>query len=199
MERLNLLLVLNLGLLLAGCPGDDSTDEGGDTGTAGDSTTMNNPGTTEAVDSSGDPGSSSGDPGSSSGDPGSSSGDPGSSSGEPESTGDSTTGEPALSFANDVYPIIEANCSCHVDGGPGGLEMPDAGTAYGNLVDVPSNNAANAQDRVEPGDPDASFLWHKLNGTLAGGEGDPMPDGGPQLGAGDLGTVEQWILGGAQP
>ena len=106
-----------------------------------------------------------------------------------------------MSFATDVYPIIEANCSCHVEGGQGGLQMPDAATAYGNLVDVPSNNGANDDDRVEPGDPAASFLWQKVDPDhdLEPGEGARMPDGAPELNPPELAIIEAWITGGAQP
>lgn len=106
-----------------------------------------------------------------------------------------TTGEPALSFAADIYPIIMTECGCHLGNAPGQLAMPDADTAYANLVGVASIQVD--QDRVVPGDPDNSYLQDKITGTQA--FGDPMPPMGPLLGAADQMTIETWIAGGALP
>lgn len=118
------------------------------------------------------------------------------SSGEGESTGGST-GEPPPSFGNDVQPILDANCSCHFDAAPADLSFADA---HENLVSVASTEAAGLA-RVEPGSPDDSYLWHKVNGTHAsvGGSGDPMPAPSGGLDAGSLATIEAWISGGAEP
>ena len=62
------------------------------------------------------------------------------SSGEGESTGGST-GEPPPSFGNDVQPILDANCSCHLDAAPADLSFADA---YENLVSVASTDAQGA-------------------------------------------------------
>lgn len=126
------------------------------------------------------------------------------SAGETTGPGESTTGseggstgEPGPSFASDVQPILSANCDCHVDAAPAGLSFTDA---YANLVSVASTEAAGL-DRVEPGSPDDSYLWHKVNGTHAsvGGSGDPMPAPSGGLDAGSLATIEAWISGGAEP
>lgn len=108
-----------------------------------------------------------------------------------------STGEPPPSFANDVQPILDANCSCHFDATPADLSFANA---YENLVSVASTEAAGL-DRVEPGSPDDSYLWHKVNGTHAsvGGSGDPMPAPTGGLDAGALATLEAWISGGAEP
>ncbi len=50
-------------------------------------------------------------------------------------------------------------------------------------------------DRVEPGDPDNSYLIHKLEGTQA--VGDRMPQGGPFLDEETIGDIRQWIADGA--
>ena len=201
MERLNLLIGLTLGLVLTGCPGDDTTDDGAGTTAGNDSTTTNTtPGTTmqaEDTTTTGEPSTTTGEPSTTTEEPSTTTEEPSTTTEEP--TTDTTTGEPALSFAADVYPIIMANCSCHVEGGSGMLPMPDADTAYGNLVDVPSANMTNGQDRIEPGDPDASFLWHKVNGTLEMGEGSRMPLMAMPLDAALLATIEEWIMDGAEP
>jgi hypothetical protein len=199
MKTLNLIIGLSLGLSLTACPGDDGSEEGGGTAESSSSGTPTTTPmtTTEAEDTTttSPPGTTTDEPGTTAVEPDTTADDTGSTTDEPGTT----TGEPALGFEADVYPIIMANCSCHVNGASGMLPMPDAATAYGNLVDVPSANAVNNQDRVEPGDPDASFLWHKVNGTLEAGEGGQMPLMAAPLGAGDLATIEQWILDGAQP
>ena len=51
---------------------------------------------------------------------------------------------------------------------------------------------------IEPGYPDRSYIWLKLNNrqTAAGGTGRSMPTSGP-LSQADLDTIESWILQGA--
>jgi hypothetical protein len=119
-------------------------------------------------------------------------------SGEEGSSGPGeSSGEAPLGFARDVQPILQASCNCHIDAAPAELSFIDA---YANLVDVPSTEAPGL-DRVEPGAPDDSYLWHKLSGThvAAGGSGDPMPAPAGGLDAGSLATIEAWISGGAEP
>ncbi len=112
-------------------------------------------------------------------------------------TDDGTTTEgPADVFVDDIYPnIISPNCSCHVGGEVGGLAMPDADTAKANLVSAASGQSSLS--RVEPGDPENSYIIHKLKGTQAdvGGSGDQMPQGGAALSDGDISSIESWISG----
>jgi hypothetical protein len=90
---------------------------------------------------------------------------------------------------------------CHATG----LEAPAADLdlfdgAYANLVDQPSGQLPTMM-LVAPGEPENSYLWHKLLGTHldVGGEGDPMPATGYPLDDDTLGRVEAWILAGAPP
>jgi len=114
--------------------------------------------------------------------------------------GDSSTGEPAgLSWAMDVYPVVIANsCGCHAKS-LGGLTMTNAMDSYAILVGVPSWQTD--LDRVEPGDPDKSYLFHKLSGTQdsVAGSGLWMPAGGAKLSQEKLDLVAAWISDGAQP
>jgi hypothetical protein len=64
------------------------------------------------------------------------------------------------------------------------------------------------QPYVEPGDPDGSYLWHKIMDTWQGAPSNgvccamPLPDAGMDPGllpAADLDLIEQWILDGALP
>jgi hypothetical protein len=75
-----------------------------------------------------------------------------------------------------------------------------AGEAYGNLVGVPPVNVvANSAGllRVDPGDPDNSFVLKKLRGELVDGEGEPMPRDLKRLHHLHLDLIEEWITAGA--
>ena len=78
-----------------------------------------------------------------------------------------------------------------------------AGKSYQNLVEVLSFNAAAKADglfRVKSGDPENSFLVHKLHSDGShhvGNYGSPMPLGLPKLSFGQLEYIEQWIQAGA--
>lgn len=117
------------------------------------------------------------------------------------SEGSGATSEPAgLSFAVDVWePLLAPNCNCH-DSGTGGLKLgEDAAGAYAALVNVTSDELPE-MDRVEPGDPAASYMLHKVKGTHleVGGSGFQMPYAHP-LRPGQQATIEQWIADGALP
>lgn len=167
------------GLLDDAEPSASAEDDGGSTGTP-DPTTGAEP----DGDSTGTPDPTTGP-------------EPGTETGEDGSSGPESSGEAPPSFARDVQPILQASCDCHVDAAPADLSFTDA---YASLVDVPSTQAPGL-DRVEPGAPDDSYLWHKLSGThvAAGGSGDPMPAPAGGLDAGSLATIEAWISGGAEP
>ena len=70
------------------------------------------------------------------------------------------------------------------------------GAAYAALVGVPSSNKPGAV-RVIPGDPDNSYLIHKLEGGPAI-VGERMPrTAGPFLTAGQMLVIRRWIQLGA--
>jgi hypothetical protein len=107
---------------------------------------------------------------------------------------------PAMpSFETDIWPIFETRCGvggCHADSSP--PLMPDAMTAYDNLVGAAAGAAA--LDLVEPLSADDSYLWHKLMGTQAtimGGAGATMPFGG-SLCPIEMQAVYAWINSGAE-
>jgi len=110
----------------------------------------------------------------------------------------------SATFAKDIQKkIFDSTCatpSCHGAGAASaGLDLSD-GAAYSNLVGVPAaNEAARAAGllRVAPGDPDHSYLLLKLEGTLAAGEGVPMPLVGGPLPASAIDTIRRWIAAGA--
>lgn len=90
---------------------------------------------------------------------------------------------------------------CHVgSAAPLGLVLSDPQTSYDNLVGVVSAQAPMYY-RVRAGDPDGSYLIHKLEGTQSGGN--RMPNGCPVtqpcLDADTIGVIRQWIADGAAP
>jgi hypothetical protein len=101
-----------------------------------------------------------------------------------------------LTFDEDVWPILESNCSCHEvgDSAPGGLSMLED-TAYDNLVDAEAVlDGTRDYLRVEPGQPNRSWLWWMVTGT----SGLQMPLGEePGLSGSQLATIRDWIFQGA--
>lgn len=132
----------------------------------------------------------------------------GTSTGEPTTGGSSeTTADlPGLHFKQDVWPILTANCSCHIiipEGMPPGAVNPpilgeDPTVAYTVLIDQPSTVAGLAY--VVPGDSSNSYLFHKIAGTQlsVGGNGTNMPPP-PQtaVSGADLAIIHEWIDTGA--
>lgn len=108
-----------------------------------------------------------------------------------------TTGAAGLSFAEDIWAsILQPACGCHA-GGAGGLMMGmDAASAYASMVNVPSSIG---MAYVSPGDPDNSYLFHKVAGSQAdvGGAGSTMPLGAPALAQDQLDAINAWIADGA--
>ena len=93
--------------------------------------------------------------------------------------------------------IFTAICTeCHGAGfGAAGLSLDEAGS-FGNIVGVPSSQVPTLS-RIEPGDPDNSYLVQKIQGIAAfGGQ---MPLGGPPLSQEDMDLIIQWVADGALP
>lgn len=101
---------------------------------------------------------------------------------------------------NDDFQEIQATifspicANCHIGAGaPQGLRL-DAGNSYALLVNVASNEVPGLM-RVSPGNPDASYIVQKLQGTNA--VGGRMPLGGPYLSQDRIDLVRAWIAAGA--
>ncbi|MBD3298812.1 MAG: hypothetical protein GF341_09175 [candidate division Zixibacteria bacterium] len=105
-------------------------------------------------------------------------------------------GSEDISFSADVQPILTANCTnsaCHDATDPQeGLNL-EAGSAYGNLVDVNSSQNSSLK-RVDPGNPDDSYLVRKLEGTAPGFR---MPRNQPPLSDAQIQLIRDWIEQGA--
>src|SRR5215469_13263017 len=84
---------------------------------------------------------------------------------------------------------------CHIGpSAPEGLQL-DAAHSYALLVGVPSVEQPSLQ-RVNPGNPDASYIVLKLEGA-SGISGGRMPLGGPYLPQSTIDVIRQWITDGA--
>lgn len=104
----------------------------------------------------------------------------------------------ALSHAADIQPIWDRKCGgCHLDGSDlGDVNLDDA---YESLVDISASDLPTML-LVSPGEPEESYLWHKLDDTHRdiGGSGLAMPKNG-SLTSAQLDLVFDWIVDGAAP
>lgn len=103
----------------------------------------------------------------------------------------------AVSFSQQIQPIFNAGCAvsgCHLPGGSGPMSLA-TGVSHGALVGIPATGGPCAGDqRVQPGNPNASALVKRLEGTC----GTRMPIGGPQLSGAQIQLIRDWITQGAQ-
>ena len=103
--------------------------------------------------------------------------------------------------ANDDFQEIQSTiftpvCSvCHSGANaPQGLRL-DAGNSYAALVNVASNEVPTLM-RVNPGNPDTSYIVHKIQGNAA--VGSRMPANGPPfLSQAQIDLIRGWIAAGA--
>ena len=120
-------------------------------------------------------------------------------SGEATRTATLTVG--AATLAQVQASIFTPRCTACHDGSqppngvlPGSMNL-SAGASFASLVNVASLEQP-AVRRVVPGNPDASYLVHKLEGA-ATITGQRMPFGGPFLDAAAMAQVRSWIAAGA--
>lgn len=116
-----------------------------------------------------------------------------------------TSGDLLLHFEVDIQPIFDEHCvmACHEPDGEWGFLLDLSPSAFYETVSVPSPELPS-MSIVEPYQPEASYLWHKINGTQAdvGGSGLMMPKGRAGMQATvltqeQLDAIEKWILDGA--
>lgn len=99
-------------------------------------------------------------------------------------------------FSSIQSHVLTPICTtCHAGASaPLGLRL-DEGSSYALLVNAASIEVPELH-RVEPGNPDASYLVQKLEGTAA--VGGRMPLGQPALPAESIAVIRQWIANGAE-
>lgn len=112
-----------------------------------------------------------------------------------------TVGPAAATLTQLQTQVFTPLCSgCHSGSQPAGGPLPGsqnltAGNTFANLVGVASLEQPNLM-RVKPGDPDNSYVIHKVEGT-AGITGAQMPFGGPPLSPDTIAQIRSWISSGA--
>jgi hypothetical protein len=105
--------------------------------------------------------------------------------------------QPTLqSIQDNVFTPI---CSfCHsatpAPGAPANMNLTSTATSFSSIVNVASVQVGTL-DRVEPGNPNQSYLVQKIEGTAAVGV--RMPAGGAALDAATIAAIRQWITNGA--
>jgi len=119
-------------------------------------------------------------------------------------TGPTPNLEPTLSsIQREIFETTDSSgrlactgCHSNIGRNPSGGLVLLSGSAYANLVGVASTGKPGAV-RVIPGDPENSYIVHKLEGrtTIAGVR---MPRGnGPFLTEGQILVIKRWISNGA--
>lgn len=103
-----------------------------------------------------------------------------------------------VSFSMDVQPIFSASCalsSCHSGSTPeAGLNL-SANSAFGEIVNVKS--AQSPLDLVEPGQPENSYLYLKIDDNPTNNSQSRMPRNRPPLDDSQIAIIEAWIREGA--
>jgi hypothetical protein len=116
--------------------------------------------------------------------------------GQPISSGGNPGGPVTADFQSIQDNVFTPICSqCHIGASaPEGLQL-DAAHSYNLLVGIPSNEQPSLL-RVNPGDPNSSYLVRTIEGApgISGGQ---MPLGETPLPQGTIDAIRQWIANGA--
>lgn len=107
--------------------------------------------------------------------------------------------QPTLaSIQQNVFTPICAACHTGPTSGtlPAGMDLTSAATSFTSLVGVASIEVPSLE-RVTAGNPDASYIVQKIEGTAASGA--RMPFGQPPLSQSTIDAIRLWITNGANP
>lgn len=106
----------------------------------------------------------------------------------------------SVSYEKHLEALVIAHClGCHEAEEPKARLVLEEGTGYGQLVGRRSVQVAEMM-LVEPGDPDNSYLWLKLQHRAPEGKGMPRTATGvKKLRAAELELYRRWIEEGARP
>jgi len=109
-------------------------------------------------------------------------------------------GGDAVSYSAHLEPLVIAHClGCHESEEPKAKLVLGSGEGYGQLVGRRSVQVPEMA-LVEPGDPDASYLWLKLQHRAPEGKGMPRTlTGTKKLRPAELELYRRWIEDGAKP
>jgi hypothetical protein len=105
-----------------------------------------------------------------------------------------------VSYSAHLEPLVIAHClGCHESEEPKAKLVLGPGEGYGQLVGRRSVQMPKMA-LVEPGDPDASYLWLKLQHRAPEGRGMPRTlTGTKKLRPAELELYRRWIEDGAKP
>jgi hypothetical protein len=108
--------------------------------------------------------------------------------------------EETVSYSAHLEPLVIAHClSCHDSGEAKAKLVLDPGLGYEGLVG-PRSIQVPEMALVEPGDPERSYLWLKLQHVTEKGKGMPRTvTGSKKLRETELELYRRWIEGGARP
>ncbi len=110
-----------------------------------------------------------------------------------EGGGPVASGATLAALQANVFTPVCAGCHAGATA-PAGLRLDTLDNSYSQLVGVSSVEVSSLR-RVNPGNPNDSYLVQKLEGSAAVGA--RMPFGGPYLDAATIALVRQWIADGA--
>ena len=108
--------------------------------------------------------------------------------------------EETVSYSAHLEPLVIAHClSCHDSEEAKAKLVLDPGIGYDRLVG-PRSIQVPDMALVEPGDPERSYLWLKLQHVTEEGKGMPRTvSGSKKLRESELELYRRWIEGGAKP
>ena len=120
--------------------------------------------------------------------------------GDPTGDNGNGNGGGTPTLLDDIQPIFRSNCAlsgCHAGISPQQGMNLSAGISHANTVGVASNQSPLL--RIMAGNPDSSYLVHKIQGTqgTVGGSGLQMPRGRSPLSQADIDRIRAWITAGA--
>lgn len=106
----------------------------------------------------------------------------------------------SVSYESHLEPLVVAHClGCHEAEDPKAKLVLEEGTGYTQLVGRQSIQVPDMAI-VAPGDPEASYLWLKLQHRASEGKGMPRtPTGVKKLRPAELELYRRWIEDGANP
>lgn len=105
-----------------------------------------------------------------------------------------------ISYTEHLEPLVVAHClGCHESEEAKAKLVLDPGIGYERLVG-PRSVQNPTMALVEPGDPEHSYLWLKLQHVTEKGKGMPRTlTGSKRLRPAELELYRRWIEGGAKP